>query len=944
MDGCRDFRGGAPPSPLIPQGPPLIPSTRRHRSRPRSGSSNSNAPWWKAWIKKYVIACLVCGGLSVFHGIVFIVIYLLLRSYTSSLQFFETIPTYVPGVVFIITGLIVMCFAKRRNRYAFLMKMAGGCCLICALLCVVITVTTTVVHMNRLQTLHECVYTPQSKTCMCVSAIGDHNAQEAHRFVFNNTPNCEVVHGSLYSCLRALFSFSVLGILLCISCSMLIYQLLSHEKKRVYWEQLELRRRFLYQRHSHHTVCGCYEELYPWQLWEMLDYRFMNAPGSLPNCGNMEEELCASPNTISLSNRSITSGGGGHRASGWNWLPWPRQQTDRSNPTNGNERSVNDTPTRQNFMRRLMSREGWNQQQLANLNNPMEEVPALEGSVGTLPWRSECIHIFRPNSRTASNCFPPMRFGIRSRNSPYGRPHSNHRRTRSNDGIFHHLHMNPAPRYAQPYSLIDGNGGITCHFSGCEIPRYMWGPPPPYSQPQSTENVALYNENNQNRRTSIGIEQLGGGIEISHCEQVLTALEMERGGNGSVSSKMSTPLSERRYVCHNFSSEGITLTIGGNYGDLCPQDTVHHEHKKEETCIVEVHVPYIFHKKDIVFNTLPARSCRKKDNNPFKSLSNIPLGLSRKINNLKSEKSDPGQLSVIKAFCDDLKKDETVTNNTEADSTKTTSTSQLHTLKEVSRQLFCDGHSVNNSLETDTSPSSLSYQPTMVEIPSEFKSSLVIATSPSTPVAESVPLSNKIYAQSMPNLSLSNSLRQLHRAPSSGNTSTSYDFPDFEFEEDGSPLVLCSPVSDIPSVTLLRDDDESDSSSSYPPCPRIFRCDHDTPFSNDSSSMSCEVTVGNSNSSDSSSCDVIVIGEKRHSNTIHCRSSDTSIVPFTSSPSIIISKRPPTECSINCNIRHLHRYHPEKIEVRPRRLEEAGFNMSQDRTSNFVVTIKSVNV
>lgn len=58
------------------------------------------------------------------------------------------------------------------------MRMAGGCCLICALLCVVITVTTTVVHMNRLQTLHECVYTPQSKTCMCVSAIGDHNAQE----------------------------------------------------------------------------------------------------------------------------------------------------------------------------------------------------------------------------------------------------------------------------------------------------------------------------------------------------------------------------------------------------------------------------------------------------------------------------------------------------------------------------------------------------------------------------------------------------------------------------------------------------------------------------------------------------------------------------------------------------------------------------------------------
>lgn len=880
-----------------------------------------------------------------FHGIVFIVIYLLLRSYTSSLQFFETIPTYVPGVVFIITGLILMCFAKRRNRYAFLMRMAGGCCLICALLCVVITVTTTVVHMNRLQTLHECVYTPQSKTCMCVSAIGDHNAQEAHRFVFNNTPNCEVVHGSLYSCLRALFSFSVLGMLLCISCSMLIYQLLSHEKKRIYWEQLELRRRFLYQRHPHHTICGCYDELYPWQLWEMLDYRFLAAHNGIGNNGNPEEEPCPPPN-VPTNTRNAGSGGGAHRSSGWNWLPWPRH--NGRNRSSANERPPNteETPSRQNFMRRLMSRDSWNQQQLANVNNAVEETPTLSDSMSNLPWRSECIHIFRPNPRNNGNFFAPMRFGIRSRNSPYGRPHTNHRRTRSNDGVFHHLHMNPAPRYSQPYSLVDSSGGITCHFSGCEIPRYMWGPPPPYSQPPSTENIALYNENNQlqNRRSSMGIEQLGGGIEITHCDQVLTALELERAGNGSVSSKMSTPLSERRFVCHNFSSEGITLTIGGNYPDICSQDTVPSNHKREETCIVEVHVPYIFHKKDIVFNTLPARSCRKKDSNPFKSLSNIPLGLSRKINNLKNEKSDPGQLSVIKSVFDL----EEITNSDQQEDGKI-SLCHSHGLKTLSRQLFGDGPSINNSLETDTSPSSLSYQPTMVEVPSEFKSSLVIATSPSTPVMENVILANKVYAQSMPNLSMSNSSlpRHIRRAPSSGNTSTSQDFPDFDFEDDSSPLVLCSPVSDIPSLPPLPDDDASDSSSSYPPCPRIFRCEHEAPFSNDSSSVSCEVTMGNAHNSDSSSCDVIADSDKRHSRTLlHCRSSEATLVPYTSSPSIIISKRPPTECSINCNIRHLHHYHPEKSEVReiPERMSENSFAINQERTSNFVVTIKSVNV
>ncbi|CAL1296503.1 unnamed protein product [Larinioides sclopetarius] len=928
MDGCHELRPCA-----HSQG---LPPSRRHRGRPRNGSSNSNAPWWKAWMKKYVIACLVCGGLSISHGIVFIVIYLLLRSYTSSLQFFETIPTYVPGVVFIITGLILVCFAKRRNRYAFLLKMTGGCCLVCALLCVVITVTTTVVHMNRLQTLHECVYTPQSKTCMCVSAVGDHNAQEsgnigAHRFVFNNTPNCEVVHGSLYSCLRALFSFSVLGILLCIACSMLIYQLLSHEKKRLYWEQLELRRRFLYQRHSHHSVCGCYDELYPWQLWEMLDYRFLAAHNNMANNNNNEEEECPPPTATPNSRNS------GHRPSGWNWLPWPRPQAERRlQRSQDRERQEVDSPSRQNFMSRLMSRDSWNQQPV-NMGNTLEDPCGLTDSVGSLPWRSECIHIFRPSPRN-TNCFPPMRFGIRSRSSPYGRPHGggNHRRTRSNDGVFHHLHMNSAPRYTQPYSLVDANGGISCHFTGCEIPRYMWGPPPPYSQPQSIENLALYAET-QNRRSALGIEQLSSGMEITRCNQVISALEMDQGGNGSMSSKMSTPLSERRFVCHNFSSDGITLTIGGNYADLCSQDNVPPEHKKEDTCIVEVHVPYILHKKDIVFNTLPARSCKRKDNNPFKSLSNIPLGLSRKINSLKTERSDPGQLSVIKACCDLQENSNQLERVTEEEAV-----SRSHGLKSLSSQLLCDGPSLNNmSLDADASPSSLTYQPTMVEVPSEFKSSLVIAT---TPAAEKISLTSKVHAQSLPNLNAANShlVRHIRSVPSSGNSSTFQDFGDFDLEDDSSPLVLCSPVSDIPSLPPLSDDDASDSSSSYPQYPRVFTCDHEAAFSNDSSSVSYAENCPNS---DSSSCGVVVIGgcEKGHAKTSCCRSNDSTIVPLSSSPAIIISKRPPTDCPINCNIRHLHHYHPDKIEVREVS-NDRDFNISQERTNNFVVTIKSVNV
>lgn len=46
------------------------------------------------------------------------------------------------------------------------------------------------------------------------------------RYVFNATPDCEAIHGALYSCLRALFGLSVIGILVCIFCCMLVYQLL----------------------------------------------------------------------------------------------------------------------------------------------------------------------------------------------------------------------------------------------------------------------------------------------------------------------------------------------------------------------------------------------------------------------------------------------------------------------------------------------------------------------------------------------------------------------------------------------------------------------------------------------------------------------------------------------------------------------------------------------
>ena len=53
----------------------------------------------------------------------------------------------------------------------FQIKLCGCCCLVSAVLCVIVTVTTTVIHMNRLQTLRECVYQGSTKTCTCFAGI-----------------------------------------------------------------------------------------------------------------------------------------------------------------------------------------------------------------------------------------------------------------------------------------------------------------------------------------------------------------------------------------------------------------------------------------------------------------------------------------------------------------------------------------------------------------------------------------------------------------------------------------------------------------------------------------------------------------------------------------------------------------------------------------------------
>jgi len=66
-------------------------------------------------------------------------------------------------------------------------KVCGICCLLSAVLCVIVTVTTTVIHMNRLQTLRECVYTQKSQACTCYSGLTQDpsiTSEESELFIY----------------------------------------------------------------------------------------------------------------------------------------------------------------------------------------------------------------------------------------------------------------------------------------------------------------------------------------------------------------------------------------------------------------------------------------------------------------------------------------------------------------------------------------------------------------------------------------------------------------------------------------------------------------------------------------------------------------------------------------------------------------------------------------
>lgn len=54
---------------------------------------------WSSALRKYVILCTACGGMAALLGALFLLVHFVLRAHTSSLHYFETVPTYVPATM-----------------------------------------------------------------------------------------------------------------------------------------------------------------------------------------------------------------------------------------------------------------------------------------------------------------------------------------------------------------------------------------------------------------------------------------------------------------------------------------------------------------------------------------------------------------------------------------------------------------------------------------------------------------------------------------------------------------------------------------------------------------------------------------------------------------------------------------------------------------------------
>jgi len=95
------FSGGATVAQVV-QAPalPAANSVAYHAATSAAAAATTTQPaCWSSALRKYVILCTACGGMAALLGALFLLVHFVLRAHTSSLHYFETVPTYIPATM-----------------------------------------------------------------------------------------------------------------------------------------------------------------------------------------------------------------------------------------------------------------------------------------------------------------------------------------------------------------------------------------------------------------------------------------------------------------------------------------------------------------------------------------------------------------------------------------------------------------------------------------------------------------------------------------------------------------------------------------------------------------------------------------------------------------------------------------------------------------------------
>ncbi|XP_075584940.1 uncharacterized protein LOC124499981 isoform X3 [Dermatophagoides farinae] len=233
-------------------------------------------------IYRYVLLCLLFGCMSLIIGVALFLLGILFRSNTTSIHLIESVPLYMPSLILFCNGLSLVAFMNKNTRRLYLLKSVCGLYLLVTLLMIIIAITTSAIHLPRLHLHRECAYNVRIRACTCVLShqqqqhlisiqnsnnidddndddgdadiplsnpfrgnhlIEDYNDElilylfvylaSSKHFTMEEIMNCDLIHGIIYDSLRVVFALSLLAIAISIFSMITLFQLSTHEKRKL---------------------------------------------------------------------------------------------------------------------------------------------------------------------------------------------------------------------------------------------------------------------------------------------------------------------------------------------------------------------------------------------------------------------------------------------------------------------------------------------------------------------------------------------------------------------------------------------------------------------------------------------------------------------------------------------------------------------------------------